>query len=56
MIKEIKYEAHSIEDVILDLADEIKNGWNIYSFRYPEVTISYFGKQEVTVEIALRKE
>ena len=31
MLKTIKYEGNNIEDMILDLADEIKLGWKIHS-------------------------
>lgn len=56
MIKEIKYETHNIEDVILDLADEIKNGWKLYSFGWPCVEMSCSSNPDITVEVALSKE
>lgn len=56
MKKEVKYEARCIEDVVVDLADEIKNGWRIYGCRYPDITISCCSRPEITVEIALSKE
>lgn len=56
MLKEIKYETKKFEDVVLDLADEIKNGWNIVGFRYPEISFSVCTESNITIEITLRKE
>ena len=53
MIKNIKYETKDINEVVLDLAEEIKLGWRLYSVCTPciETTLSY--KPEITVEVAL---
>lgn len=56
MLKKIEYEARKIEDVVIDLADEIKNGWRVCSFSYPNVHIGCVGEMDMTVEITLRKE
>ena len=56
MLKKIEYEVRRIEDVIVDLADEIKNGWSIYSYRYPDISFSHYGETNMTVEVTLSKE
>ena len=56
MLKEMKYSNCRIEDVILDLACEIKNGWSIYGFKYPEFTLSCCTKYEMTFEVTLKRE
>lgn len=55
MIKEIKYETNNIEDVVLDLADEIKNGWKIHSFGWPNMFISVCGQSEMNIEVTLMR-
>ena len=56
MLKKIEYECNNIEEVIVDLADEIKNGWRVCGFIYPNVSIGCFGEKDITFEITLRKE
>jgi hypothetical protein len=56
MLKTIKYETKDINDVVLDLADEIKNGWKLYSFGWPNVEISCRCNPDIAVEVTLRKE
>jgi hypothetical protein len=56
MIKEIKYETKDINEVVLDLADEIKNGWKLYSFELPNVEMSCYSHPNFIVEVALTKE
>lgn len=56
MRKTIKYETKKIEDVVLDLADEIKNGWRIHSFGYPNIEMSICCNPDITVEVTLSKE
>jgi hypothetical protein len=56
MLKTIKYETKDINDVVLDLADEIKNGWKLYSFGWPSIETSLCAHSNITVEVALRKE
>lgn len=56
MIKEIKYETKYIDKVVLDIADEIKNGWSIYSFGVPRFESSYGLSPNFIVEVALTKE
>lgn len=56
MLKEMKYSNCSIDDVILDLADEIKNGWKIFGFKYPEFTFHPYGTHDMTIEVTLKKE
>lgn len=56
MLKKIEYESSNVEEVIVDLADEIKNGWRICSFSYPNVHIGCVGEMDMTFEITLRKE
>lgn len=55
MIKNIKYETKDINEVVLDLADEIKNGWKLYSFGYPNVEMSCCCNPDIIVEFTLRK-
>lgn len=55
MLKVIKYEGSNIEDMILDLADEIKLGWKVHSFGYPDIEFTYRCNPKTTVEVALTK-
>ena len=56
MLKEIKYETTDINKVVLDLADEIKNGWKLYSFGWPCMEMSCCARPDITVEVKLSKE
>lgn len=56
MLKEIKYEVNKIEDVILDLSDEIKNGWKIHSLGPAEFSMSCGERSALTFEVVLSKE
>lgn len=56
MRKEIKYETKDINDVVLDLAEEIKLGWRLYSVGFPSVECSMCAKPDITVEVTLTKE
>jgi len=56
MLKNIKYETKDINDVVLDLAEEIKLGWKLYSFGWPQVECSLCARQNITVEVTLSKE
>ena len=52
MLKNIKYETKDINEVVLDLAEEIKLGWKLYSFSWPYVEAT-FGDPEITIEVTL---
>lgn len=56
MLKEIKYETKNMDKVVLDIADEIKNGWSIYSFGVPRFESSYGLNPNFIIEVALIKE
>ena len=56
MLKEIKYETKDINDVVLDLAEEIKLGWKLHSFSWPYVEASICCSSNITVEVTLSKE
>lgn len=56
MLKKIEYEACNMEDVVLDLANEIKNDWRIYSIGCQEMHFGCYGKMKMTFEITLSKE
>ena len=56
MIKKIKYETKDINEVVLDLAEEIKLGWQLYSFGWPNIEMSWRSNPDITVEVALSKE
>ena len=56
MLKKIEYESRNVEEVIVDLADEIKNGWSIYTFGVPRFESSYGLSPNFIVEVALTKE
>ena len=56
MIKEIKYETKDINEVVLDLAEEIKNGWKLYSFGWPNYEMSCCSHPNITIEVKLNKE
>ena len=56
MTKEIKYEARDVNEVFIDIADEIKNGWKLYCFSMPYVECSLACKHEVTMEVKFCKE
>ena len=53
MLKNIKYETKDINEVVLDLAEEIKLGWKLYSFGVPCIETSLCCKPEITVEVTL---
>lgn len=53
MLKNIKYETKDINEVVLDLAEEIKLGWRLYSFCTPYIETSLCCKSEITVEVTL---
>jgi hypothetical protein len=46
----------NMDKVVLDIADEIKNGWSIYSFGIPRFESSYGLDPNFIVEVALTKE
>ena len=56
MLKEIKYQTKNMDKVVLDIADEIKNGWSIYTFGAPRFESSYGLSPNFIVEVALTKE
>ena len=56
MLKNIKYETKDINNVVLDLAEEIKQGWKLYSFGWLHVECSMALKPDITVEVTLSKE
>lgn len=56
MLKEIKYQTKNMDKVVLDIADEIKNGWSIYTFGVPRFESSYGLSPNFIVEVALTKE
>lgn len=53
MLKNIKYETKDINEVVLDLAEEIKLGWKPYSFSMPYVEATLCYKPEITVDVTL---
>lgn len=53
MLKNIKYETKDINEVVLDLAEEIKLGWKLYSFGVSNVECTLCCRPEVTVEVTL---
>jgi hypothetical protein len=56
MLKTINYEASKIEDIILDLADEVKNGWKICSLGPAEISMSLCARTDIVAEVVLRKD
>lgn len=56
MLKEIKYETKDINDVVLDLAEEIKLGWRLCGFGWQNVECSLAFNPNITVEVTLKKE
>ena len=56
MLKNIKYETKDINEVVLDLAEEIKLGWKLYNVGCPCVETSLCYRPEITVEVTLKKE
>ena len=56
MLKTINYEVSKIEDIVLDLADEIKNGWKIYRIGSAEISMSLCTKTDILAEVVLRKD
>lgn len=53
MLKNIKYETKDINEVVLDLAEEIKLGWKLCGFGMPNIECSLCCKPEITVEVTL---
>lgn len=56
MIKTIEYETSRIEDVIVDIADEIKNGWNVYNIYPLAYHLSCSTAPKMEFRVTLRKE
>ena len=56
MLKNIKYETNKIEDVLIDLADEIKNGWKICCFHPSEFHITLDPNPKMKFEVRLYKD
>ena len=61
MLKKIEYETKDINEVVLDLADEIKLGWRLQSFGWPSVEYSSVEYSvgchpKITAEVTLSKE
>ena len=56
MLKKIEYETKDINKVVLDLAEEIKLGWKLYSFGWPNVEMTCRCNPDITVEVTLKKE
>lgn len=56
MIKNIKYETKDINEIVLDLAEEIKLGWKLYSFGWANVEMTCRCNPDITVEVTLKKE
>ena len=56
MQKEIKYETNKIEEVFIDIADEIKNGWKICAFHPSEFCITLDPNPKMEFEVRLYKE
>ncbi len=56
MLKNIKYETKDINEVVLDLAEEIKLGWKLYRISTPCIESSLCCRPEITVELTLTKE
>ena len=54
MLKKIKYETKDINEVVLDLAEEIKLGWKLYSFGPACIESSLCCKPEIIVEVTLK--
>ena len=52
MLKNIKYETKDINEVVLDLAEEIKMGWKLHSLGWPNIECSFYST-EITVEVTL---
>lgn len=53
MLKNIKYETKDINEVVLDLAEEIKMGWKLCGFGWPNIECSFGCGPEITVEVTL---
>ena len=53
MLKNIKYETKDINEVVLDLAEEIKMGWKLFSFCRSNIEASLCYDPKITIEVAL---
>lgn len=56
MIKTVEYETNRIEDMIVDIADEIKNGWNVYNIYPLEYCLSCGAVPKMEFRVTLSKE
>ena len=56
MLKKIEYEVKDINEVVLDLAEEIKLGWYLCGFGWPDIEYTTCCHPKITVEVTLRKE
>ena len=56
MLKKIEYETRNFNDVILDLADEIKLGWKVYQFGMSNAEFSLCCHPKIIIEAVLSKD
>lgn len=56
MLKKIEYETKDLNEVFIDIADEIKNGWKLYSFGMPNFEYSLSCNPKITMEVSFSKE
>ena len=55
MLKEVKYETHDVNEIFIDIADEIKNGWKLHSFGTLNFEPSFSCKPNITMEVVFNK-
>lgn len=56
MLKNIEYETKDINEVVLDLAEEIKLGWKLCGFEWPSVKMAYSCYPDITLKVTFKKE
>ena len=56
MLKNIKYETNDVNEIFIDIAEEIKNGWKLYSFSMPCIEHSLSCRPEIMMEVSFSKE
>ncbi len=62
MLKNIKYETNDVNEIFIDIAEEIKNGWKLYSFSMPCIEHSLICRPglscrpEIAMEVSFSKE
>ncbi len=56
MLKKVEYETKDVNEIFIDIAEEIKNGWKLYGFNMPCFECSLSCNPKITMEVSFSKE